>query len=152
MVVGAGGACRGILGPLLKAGVSSICISNRSTDRARALAEAFAEEGELGWCGLDQAHQHSVDLLINATSCGHRGSLPELSADVVGANTVCYDLSYGPAARPFLDWATKNSARIAVDGLGMLVEQAAESFHIWTGLKPDTVAVLGILLEEQSDS
>lgn len=150
MVVGAGGACRGILGPLLAAGVASICIANRSTERARALAEVFAEEGELTWTGLDRAHEDSLDLLINATSCGHRGIFPELSGDVVGTDTVCYDLSYGPAARPFLDWAAGKGSRLAVDGLGMLVEQAAEAFHIWTGLKPDTSAVLGILLEEQT--
>lgn len=152
MVVGAGGACRGILGPLLSAGVSSICISNRTTERARALTAVFAEEGELTWSSLEQAHQHEVDLLINATSCGHRGSFPNLSGDLVGPNTACYDLSYGPAARPFLDWATKNGARMAVDGLGMLVEQAAESFHIWTGLRPDTKSVLDTLLEQPAGS
>ena len=152
MVVGAGGACRGILGPLLNAGVSSICISNRSTERARALAEVFAEEGELSWSGLDQLPDESVDLLINATSCGHRGSFPALPGEVVGSDTVCYDLSYGPAAVPFIEWATRNGARLAVDGLGMLVEQAAEAFHIWTGLNPDTRVVLGVLRDEQSDS
>ena len=152
MVVGAGGACRGILGPLLKAGAASICIANRNADRARALTEVFAEEGQLSWCGLDQAHEQDVDLLINATSCGHQGVFPELGGNPVGNDTVCYDLSYGPAANPFLAWANKHGARMAVDGLGMLVEQAAESFHIWTGLTPDTTAVLGILLDEKPRS
>jgi shikimate dehydrogenase len=147
MVVGAGGACRGILGPLLEAGVGSVCISNRTVERAQALARVFAEKAELDWCALDQHHDQGVDLLINATSCGHAGRFPDLHNSVLGKDTICYDLSYGPAATPFLEWSRQGRARLVVDGLGMLVEQAAESFHRWTGCKPDTAAVLAAMRE-----
>jgi len=145
MVVGAGGACRGILGPLLEAGVGSVCISNRTVERARALARVFADKAELTWSRLDQPHSQGIDLLINATSCGHAGTFPDLHNSVLGEDTVCYDLSYGPAAGPFLEWCKQLGARLVVDGLGMLVEQAAESFHTWTGCKPNTQVVLTTL-------
>jgi shikimate dehydrogenase len=148
LIVGAGGACRGILGPLLHAGVGSLHICNRTLERARALAQVFSDEAEISWSGLNQVPDERVDLLINATSGGHAGGFPDLSHKLVGDHTVCYDLSYGEAAKPFIRWGTRRGARVVVDGLGMLVEQAAESFHIWTGLKPDTAAVVTVLRQD----
>ena len=149
MVVGAGGACRGNLGALLEAGVGPMCIANRTVERARALARVFAEKAELSWSTLDQHHDQSVDLLINATSCGHTGRFPDVHKSVLGEDTICYDLSYGSAATPFLEWSRQGGARLAIDGLGMLVEQAAESFHRWTGCKPDTKVVLAAMREQE---
>jgi len=145
-IVGAGGAARGIIGPLLEAGVASILLCNRSAERARALAEVFGQAGDLHWSGLDTAPDEPPDLLINATSAGHAGAFPTLpEGSVAPGRTICYDLSYGDAARPFLSWSTGQAAARAVDGLGMLVEQAAESFHTWTGRTPDTAPVLEAL-------
>jgi shikimate dehydrogenase len=147
VIVGAGGACRGILGPLLQAGVESLHICNRTPERARALAHVFAEEGDISWSGLDRVPGESTDLLINATSGGHDGEFPDLAHNLVDNHTICYDLSYGEAAMPFIRWSSRRGARVAVDGLGMLVEQAAESFHIWTGCAPDTAPVVRALQE-----
>jgi len=146
MIIGAGGASRGIIGPLLAAGVQSLWIANRTAERARALAATFGSRGEVAWSGLDRGPDHALDLLINASSAGHAGRYPALPAALVSKGlTLCYDLSYGAAAGPFLDWANRAGASRGVDGLGMLVEQAAESFHSWTGRRADTAPVLHAL-------
>lgn len=145
VVIGAGGACRGILGPLLAAGIGSVHVANRTVERAQALANMFKDDGPVRAGGLDRAPAQPADLLINASSSGHQGSFPDLAGGFCGPDTVCYDLSYGAAAAPFLAWAREHGARQAVDGLGMLVEQAAESFHRWTGREPDTAPVLAAL-------
>jgi shikimate dehydrogenase len=146
MIIGAGGASRGIIGPLLEAGAGSMWIANRTAERARALGEVFASKGKVSWSGLDRLPGHTLDLLINASSAGHEGEFPELPPTLVNdEQTLCYDLSYGAAAKPFLDWAARAGASRRVDGLGMLVEQAAESFHIWTGRHANTGPVLRAL-------
>lgn len=145
LVVGAGGAARGLLGPLLAASPAQLVVSNRNPWKPEALAEAFAPLGRV----LPRTHLalkgDRYDLLINATSAGHDGSLPRLPPGLLAAGAVAYDLSYGAAHRPFADWARHNGASAVHDGLGMLVEQAAESFLRWHGQRPQTGPVLAAL-------
>lgn len=134
LIIGAGGATRGILGPLLEHEPSAILIANRTLSRAQALCDSFPGTQA---CALNDWPQRGpFDLLLHATSAGHSQSIELPQIDL--KNTDCYDLSYGAAAAPFLRWAADNGARSALDGLGMLVEQAALSFFIWTGETPNT--------------
>jgi len=143
LVLGAGGATRGILGPLLEMQPANLCIANRSLTRAQALVEQFAHLGPLTACRFDVVPtDRPYDLVINATSAGVKGETPPYPAAAVSENTFCYDLSYGLEATPFCRWATATGATNVVMGWGMLVEQAAESFHIWRGVRPDTLPVL----------
>jgi len=142
LVLGAGGAARGILGPLLAAKPRALVIANRTPERARDLvtqlgapagleAAAFASLTELA----------AFDLVINATSAGLHGEVPPFPASIVGPATFCYDLVYGVNETPFVRWAREAGAAQAVAGWGMLVEQAAESFFIWRGVRPDTAEI-----------
>lgn len=139
LILGAGGAVRGILAPLAAAGAARIQIANRDVPKARALIAALAPglAGEVGATGFADLADTQFDVVINATSAGLSGARVELPRGVVGAGTFAYDLVYGKAALPFLEWARNQGAQ-ATDGLGMLVEQAAESFRIWHGVRPET--------------
>jgi shikimate dehydrogenase len=155
LVLGAGGATRGILGPLLEAAPASLTIANRTPERAQALAAAFrthagaaddtAPATRLSGCGYDaiatQAGDGPFDLVLHATSLGLQGATPPVSPGVLGPRSVAYDLGYGVPDTPFLRWARTHGAARAEQGYGMLVEQAAESFRIWRGLRPDTASL-----------
>jgi shikimate dehydrogenase len=143
LILGAGGATRGIAGPLLSASPAQIVIANRSVQKAEDIADAMAPLGVINTCGFD-AHLlgEPYDLVINATSAGLRGEVPPYPAAAVGPDTICYDLSYGLKATPFGVWARERKAARSLLGWGMLVEQAAESFYIWRGVRPDTAPVL----------
>lgn len=143
-LVGAGGAARGVVGPLLDAGAASLIVMNRNRDRAFALADAFADP-RIGAAGLDTVPPQPVDLIVNATSSGLAGGRPEIDAGWIGRGTVCYDMVYGEGAAPFLDWARGLGASSTADGLGMLVEQAAAAFELWRGIRPDTAEVISAL-------
>lgn len=147
LLLGAGGAARAVLPALLDAGVGETILVNRTPQRADVLADAFAAHRvracrwhELAACG-------AFDLVVNATSAGHGATMPHLPASLLAAHAVCYDLSYGPAARDFLAWARAAGAARSLDGLGMLVEQAAEAFACWHGAHPDTDPVYAALRE-----
>lgn len=144
LIVGAGGAARGLLGPLLAAKPAGVWILNRTVDKARALARRFCTLGPVQAIESASSGAGRFDVVINATSAGHsdtnNGSWPE--AAVFAPAAVAYDLSYGPAATPFLDWARAQGASRVADGLGMLVEQAAESFELWRGVRPHTSAII----------
>lgn len=143
LILGAGGATRGILSPLLAAGPASLLIANRSLDRASLLVDEFSASGEVDACSFDAVPaSQDFDLVINATSAGVRGETPPYPGSAISKDTVCYDLSYGLAPTPFSQWAATRGAARSLMGWGMLVEQAAESFHIWRGVRPDTAAVL----------
>lgn len=139
LMLGAGGAARGVAWSLIDAGVRSLTIVNRSPERADELADAIGEPGrvhtryweDLGGIG-------SFDLILNATSAGVLGSGLVLPTSLVGSRALCYDLSYGEAAIAFLAWARSAGALFAFDGLGMLVETAADAFELWHGRRPDT--------------
>jgi shikimate dehydrogenase len=145
LLVGAGGAARGVLLPLLETGLAALTIANRTAEKAQALADAVRNLGPVCGCGLHQLWEQRFDLVINATSSGLRGRTPELPAGCLAENAWVYDLCYGKASEPFRTWGLTQGARRAIDGLGMLVEQAAESFLIWRGLRQDTAPVIAAL-------
>jgi shikimate dehydrogenase len=143
LVLGAGGATRGIVAPLLERRPALLCIANRSVNKAKALAEHFKVMGPVEACGFDAIpNARPFDLVINATSAGLGGETPPYPAAALGDATFCYDLSYALNPTPFSAWAREHGAAKSVMGWGMLVEQAAESFLIWRGVRPDTAPVL----------
>jgi len=145
-IIGAGGAAAGILGDLLDLKPESVTLSNRTVQRAAQLAEAFGSQ-VLALSLAELADSAPCDLLINATSLGHAGEAPELPDSLFHRDTLCYDLNYGRAAEPLRRWCNKAGIRYS-DGLGMLVEQAALSFELWTGKMPATEPVLQALRKE----
>ncbi len=145
LVLGAGGAVRGVLEPLLEQLPQHVVIANRTIDKALQLAKGFAEMGYLLGCGFDMLEGQQFDLVINGTSASLSGELPPLPSDLLTADGHCYDLMYGAALTPFINWARQHGARAASDGLGMLVEQAAESFKLWRGVSPQTAPVIASL-------
>ena len=142
LVIGAGGAARGVLAPLVAAGVVDLVIANRSVQKAQALAEQFSGQA----CALDQlGDQGDFDLIVHASSAGHTEFvLPNWPESLVRAGTALIDLSYGAASKPALAWASELEI-VAFDGLGMLIEQAAEAFYLWHHQRPDTAPVWGML-------
>ena len=143
LILGAGGATRGIIGPLLEMRPNSLRIANRTRAKAQALADHFGQFGPVSACRFNMVPvSEPYDLVINATSAGVHGETPPYPEAAVGENTFCYDLSYGLSPTPFSEWARDHGAAKSVMGWGMLVEQAAESFHIWRGVRPDTAPVL----------
>ena len=150
LLLGAGGAARGIVAPLLESGIASLLIHNRRSDRAQRLAREFSDLGPVQPAPAgDAAGRNALayDLIINATSASLRGELPLIPAKAVGTQTLCYDCAYGERDTVFVHWARSAGAARAVMGLGMLVEQAAESFLLWRGVRPDTAPVLAALLQ-----
>ncbi len=147
LILGAGGATRGIVGPLLEMQPASVRIANRTVGRAQALAEHFSESGPVSACPFNAVPVSSAyDLIINATSASLHGDTPPYPGAAISATSFCYDLSYGLKPTPFSAWAREQGAVKSVMGWGMLVEQAAESFHIWRGVRPDTAPVLKQML------
>jgi shikimate dehydrogenase len=147
LILGAGGAAHAAAFALVDAGAGELYIVNRTPERAEQLADRFDEPArvhtryweDLGQCG-------SFDLIVNATSAGHGSTAPlDLPYSLIGARCLCYDMSYSLAAIPFLAWARAAGATHALDGLGMLVEQAAESFLLWHGVRPETDEVLALV-------
>lgn len=143
LILGAGGATRGIVGPLLDLEPARLVIANRTETKARIIADNFARHGTVESCNFntieDAAHWQ---LVINATSAGYKGEAVPFPASIIDSSTFCYDLSYGLKLTPFCAWAREQGARHSAMGWGMLVEQAAESFHLWRGVRPDTAPVL----------
>lgn len=149
LILGAGGATAGILGPLLACEPREVMLVNRNMERAETLALRFGSFGVVNvtsWPEL--AAQGSFNLVINATSLGHQGQVPELSTAQFQSNALCYDLNYFKASRPLKQRCAELNLRY-VDGLGMLVEQAAKSFRIWTGYPPDSQSVIAGLLHHE---
>ncbi|MGQ0621239.1 MAG: shikimate dehydrogenase [Panacagrimonas sp.] len=150
LVLGAGGATRGILAPLLEAAPEQLVVSNRNPWKPEELAEAFKPLGPV----LPRTHialkGDRYDLVINATSAGHAGGIPLLPGPLLAPGASCYDLSYGAAHAPFAAWAGRQNATRIADGLGMLVEQAASAFAIWRGIRPQVGPVLAMLREHMA--
>jgi len=140
LLLGAGGAARGVIEPLLDQQPAALVIANRTVSRAEELAELFGRGVRA--CGFDAADT-PFDVVINATAASLAGDLPPLSPRVFTPDTLAYDMMYGRDT-PFLDFARTHGARTA-DGLGMLVEQAAEAFCLWRGVRPDTAPVIAAL-------
>ncbi len=145
LLLGAGGAVRGALEPLLAEQPASVIIANRTVEKAELLAELFADLGPVSASGFDWL-QESVDLIINATSASLSGDVPPIASSLIEpGKTVCYDMMYGKEPTSFCRWATEHGAAVSMDGLGMLAEQAAEAFFLWRGVRPDTAPVLAEL-------
>lgn len=142
LLVGAGGAARGVLQPLLAQGVAEITIVNRTSAKAKQLAEEFSPYGKLSSAEFLQLSGRSFDLIINATSAGLAGDKPPLADDLITAETCAYDMLYGAEPTAFLAWAEGLGAKRVSDGLGMLVGQAAESFYQWRHVRPDVLPVI----------
>jgi shikimate dehydrogenase len=147
LILGAGGAVRGVLGPLLERDLAEVIIANRTPDRARNLAAEFADMGQVSGRGFAEIEGPPYDLIINATSASLRGEMPELPVGIVGEETICYDMAYGRGHTPFTLWAKSLHAARTTKGWGMLVEQAAESFLLWRGIRPNTQSVLQALAQ-----
>jgi len=149
LLIGAGGAAAGVLGPLIEARPRQIVVANRTPERAAALvARHRALAGDLALGASDLAAGGGpFDLVINSTSSSMQGITTPVPDAVLRRDTLAIDLMYGPAARPFIDWARAHGAH-ARDGLGMLVEQAAEAFYLWRGVRPHTPPVLHALREQ----
>jgi shikimate dehydrogenase len=145
LILGAGGAVRGVLAPLLERKLQALVIANRTRARARKLAADFADLGHISTCGFADVQGPAFDLIINATSASLQGEMPELPVGLVGEQTVCYDMAYGRGHTPFTLWAKSLHAARTTKGWGMLIEQAAESFLIWRGIRPDTKPVFEAL-------
>lgn len=145
LVLGAGGAVRSVLSALFAEQPERLVICNRTHERARQLAAQFAEFHSLETLSPEQLAGEQFDLVINGTSASLSGQMPGLPEDVIGTHACCYDMAYGETDTVFVAWAKQHGAELALDGLGMLVEQAAESFFIWRGVRPDTRPVIEML-------
>lgn len=153
LVLGAGGATRGILASLLQLKPAALCIANRTAGRAQALAAHFADLGPVRAAGATELASTRWDLILNATSASLSGELPALCADLLlGENCLCYDLAYGQGPTPFERWAQTHGAARTCTGLGMLIEQAAEAFHHWRGVYPDTASVRELLGSRRAEA
>ena len=142
LILGAGGAVRGVLEPLLARSPGSVIIANRTSSKARDLAGAFSDLGSLSGCGFGELDGRRFDLVINGTSASLAGDLPPLPDGIVDSGSCCYDMMYGADPTVFLQWAARQGVMQLSDGLGMLVEQAAESFLLWRGVRPETAGVI----------
>lgn len=148
LILGAGGAVRGVLEPLLKQTDIHITIANRTAEKAHELAQHFSAlkdgVGSVTGCGLDDLTENTpaFDVIINGTSTGLSGQMPNLPAHILKTGGVTYDMMYATEPTVFVKWGLEHGARLALDGCGMLVEQAAEAFLIWRGVRPDTTEAI----------
>ncbi len=145
LILGAGGATRGILLPLLKENPTQILVANRTTSKAIELANTFSKQGNIKGCSFKEIDDQSIDVIINATSASLENSVPAVPETIVNSETVCYDLAYSDKPTAFLEWSKKLNAKLSTDGIGMLIEQAAESYYIWRNFRPDTKPVFSLL-------
>jgi shikimate dehydrogenase len=145
LVLGAGGATRGVVEPLLAFGPTELVIANRTAERAVNLASLFSDLGAVRGCGFEDVGDEPFDVIINATAAGLSGSVPDVAGSVIASHTTCYDMSYSKNSTPFVTWAIEQGCAQAHKGWGMLVEQAAESFTLWRGVRPDTAPVFTAL-------
>ena len=150
LLIGAGGAARGVLPALLDAGPARVLVTNRRAERAIALVAAHADSGRVEALPWGAKASAPCDVIINATSLSLRGEAPPLAQEILHAHTLCYDMMYGPQPTSFMLWASGRGLLRVFDGLGMLVEQAAAAFTIWNGLKPSTNAVITQIRAELS--
>lgn len=152
LVLGAGGAVRGVIAPLLAEKPQRIVIANRTLAKAEELVQLFnacksAQDSKILRASSLQIHARPFDLVINGTSASLGGEMPDLDASILNPGACCYDMMYGKQLTPFLQWAKQHGAHVA-DGLGMLVEQAAESFYLWRGVRPVTRPVIEQLRQQ----
>jgi shikimate dehydrogenase len=142
LLLGAGGAVRGAVAPFLACGPSQLVIANRTETKAVQLAQRFADRGAVEGCGYADLGGEGFDLVVNGTSASLRGELPPVPATVFGGAQLAYELAYGKGLTPFLRLAQNAGVAHLADGVGMLVEQAAEAWVWWRGVRPPTTEVI----------
>lgn len=142
LILGAGGAVRGVLEPLLGQNPSSLCIANRTASKAEQLARDFHDLGDVKGSSLEGLAGQQFDVVINGTSASLHGQLPPLPSGLLAPNACCYDMTYAAEPTVFMRWASEQGAQQVTDGLGMLVGQAAESFYTWRHIRPEVVPVI----------
>ena len=152
LIVGAGGAVRGILEPLLRERPRELLVVNRTAAKAEQLAAEFGDLGEIRGGGLALVGGAQFDLIINASSAGLDGQMADLPSSILTERSCCYDLLYGAEPTAFTRWAAQHTAWAVADGLGMLVEQAAESFYLWRRVRPETRPVINQIRELISET
>lgn len=145
LILGAGGAVRGVLAPLLEQEPREIRIANRTPERALRLRDEFSDLGEISASSFDEVDDRPWDVVINATAASLAGEVPALPPRAVGRDTACYDMAYGRGDTAFMRWAAERGSTRAYKGWGMLVEQAAESYRLWHGVRPATKPVIDAL-------
>ena len=145
LVLGAGGAVRGVLEPILEQKPDQLIIANRTVDKAIKLANDFSDLGSISGCGFSDLQNKKFDLIINGTSASLAGDLPPLPDNLLTKDAAVYDMMYAAEDTIFMRWGKQQGAKQIFDGLGMLVEQAAESFNIWRGVKPSTDNVITLI-------
>ena len=150
LVLGAGGAVRGVLQPLFEQNPAQITIANRTVEKAFALARDFSDLGQVSASGFAELSGCQFDLIINGTAAGLSGEVPPIPDDVLKPGGACYDMVYSDKPTAFVKWGKQHGAAVSLDGLGMLVEQAAESFLYWRGVRPETATVMMVLRPEQA--
>lgn len=151
LLMGAGGAARGVLLPLLEQKPARLIIVNRTAEKARELAEHFSDAGLIEGCGYEALRGKQFDLVINATAASLSGDVPPLPENIFAENAIAYDMMYGAEPTAFLNWSRTHGAVKNIDGLGMLVEQAAESFYLWRGVRPETATVIASLRQDMAE-
>ena len=142
LIIGAGGATQGIVEPLLNEHAAEILIANRTLSKADAIAAQFQNIGDIKTSGIDEIPKKPFDLVLHATSAGLRDQSIILPTEIIGSHTCCYDLIYYDTDTKFMQWCKNCGAEKVADGFGMLLEQAAESFYMWRGKRPDTTMAL----------
>lgn len=142
LILGAGGAASGIIDPIMDESPGRLVIANRTVLRAEDLAKRFSDRGNITACGFNELAGQTFPLVINATSASLQGEIPPIPDDLLQDNACCYDMMYSQEDTAFVAWAKSRSAGKALDGIGMLVEQAAESFLIWRGIRPETKSII----------
>ncbi len=151
LILGAGGAVRGVLQPLLAELPAQLVIANRTHSKAEQLAAEFHDLGDVAVRGFDRFASERFDIVINGTSASLAGDLPPLPDGLLSENAACYDMMYGPEPTVFLKWAAQNGAGKMADGLGMLVGQAAEAFYLWRHIRPEVVPVITTLRRQLTE-
>jgi shikimate dehydrogenase len=149
LILGAGGASRGIIAPILEQSPLRLVVANRTPEKACALANEFSGLGGIEGCGFNGLKGRQFELIINATSASLTDELPPLADGLLVEDGYCYDLAYGDKPTAFVRWGQERKAKKSIDGLGMLVEQAAEAFFLWRSIRPETKPVIALLNAER---
>ncbi|GAA6205511.1 shikimate dehydrogenase [Thalassotalea sp. SU-HH00458] len=149
LLLGAGGAAKGVILPLLEQSPTQLVVANRTVSKAEAIIQQYLAK-PISCCSFEKVTNYEFDVIINATSAGLNGQALPISEELIRSNVICYDMTYGKTLTPFLQLAKQRNAAKIIDGLGMLVGQAAVSFAIWRNIQPDTQPVLTSLREEMS--
>ena len=151
LILGAGGAVRCILQPLIEEQPARVTITNRTLNKAEELAKNFLDLGDIQAKAFEQLQSDNFDIVINGTSASLHGELPPLPEKLLAANASCYDMMYGAEPTIFLQWAKNHGATQIADGLGMLIGQAAEAFYLWRQIRPEVVPVITSLRRQLAE-